>query len=102
MVRMKPRRSTGHLNHRRWRRLRDQTVREEPYCRLRLPGCTLVSTTGDHIIPVNHRPDLKFDRRNTRGSCRSCNQKRSNLPLSVVRDALGRSRPPAKALEFFA
>lgn len=100
--RIKPR-SSGQLNHRRWRRLRDQVVREEPVCRLRLPGiCTLASTTGDHIIAVSHRPDLKFVRRNVRGSCRACNQYRGNRPLSEVRAELTRSAPPAKALEFFA
>lgn len=94
-------RSVGQLNHRRWRNLRDQVVREEPMCTLRLPGCTLVSTTGDHIKPVSLRPDLKFDRANVRGSCRSCNGKRGNQPLGVVRARLTRSTPPAKALEFF-
>lgn len=98
---MKPRRQ-GQLNHRRWRRLRDQVVREEPMCRLRIPGvCTFVSTTGDHIIPVSFRPDLKFERSNVRGSCRPCNAKRKNRPLALVAAQAGRSHPPAKALGFF-
>lgn len=99
--RIKPR-TQGRLNHRRWRTLRDQVVREEPVCRLRLRGiCTLKSTTGDHIIPVSLRPDKRFDRSNVRGSCAPCNQYRSNRPLSVVRAELERAHPTAKALEFF-
>lgn len=94
-------RPQGKLNHRAWRRLRDQVVREEPLCRLRLPGCTLVSTTGDHIIPVSFRPDLRFVRSNVRGSCRTCNGNRSNQPLEAVRARMTRSHPPAKALGFF-
>ena len=97
---IKPR-SSGQLNHRRWRNLRDRVVREEPYCTLRLPGCTLVSTTGDHIIPVSMRPDLKFDRANVRGSCWSCNNRRGNEPLGVVRARLSRRTVPAPALGFF-
>jgi 5-methylcytosine-specific restriction endonuclease McrA len=101
---MKPprRRSTGQLNHRRWRRLRDQVVREEPICRLRIPGvCTLVSTTGDHILPVRYRPDLKFERRNVQGSCRACNHKKgAKTPAQVAE--MRRHRPRAKALDFFS
>lgn len=98
---MKPRRSTGQLNHRRWRRLRDQVVREEPVCRLRLPGCTIISTTGDHIMPVKYRPDLKFERGNVQGACTSCNHKKgAKSPRQVAE--IRRHRPRAKALGFFA
>lgn len=98
----KKRRSSGQLNHRRWRRLRDQVVREEPLCQLRLPGiCTIRSQTGDHIYPVSVRPDLKFDRGNVRGACHACNRYRKNKPLGVVKAALTPKHPPAKALNFF-
>lgn len=98
---IKPR-STGQLNHRRWRNLRDRVVREEPICRLRLKGiCTIKSTTGDHIVPVSLRPDLRFVRRNVRGACAPCNQYRSNRPLSEVRAELEARHPTAQALEFF-
>lgn len=97
----KKRRSTGQLNHRAWRRLRDQVVREEPLCQLRLEGCTIWSQTGDHIFPVRYRPDLKFVRSNVRGACHHCNRRRGVLPLAVAAAADRQKHPPAKALEFF-
>ncbi len=36
-----------------WRRLRAEVIKAEPSCWLRLPGCTHISTTADHIIPVS-------------------------------------------------
>jgi len=77
-----------------WRKLRDQVVREEPLCRLRLVGCTNLSQTADHIITVHDRPDLAMVRGNLRGSCHHCNYKR-NKHAVVVPIA-------SKALEFFA
>lgn len=69
-----------------WRRLRDQVVREEPLCQLRLPGiCTSVSTTADHIVPVTERPELTLERSNLRGACGPCNHARRNLPDSALR-----------------
>lgn len=108
--RVPPRRrqaSGGQLTSRRWRRLRDQVVAEEPVCRLQLGCCTLRSTTADHIIPVKFRPDLKFVRQNLRGSCGPCNRRRGSRPLAEVRAAelkTGANRAPAKppaALAFF-
>lgn len=86
-------------NTRAWRTLRDQVVREEPTCRLRIVGiCTLVSTTADHIVPVTERPDLAMQRTNLRGSCRPCNRARGHLPAEAfVTDT---DQPPA-ALEIF-
>lgn len=68
-----------------WRKLRDQVVREEPVCWLRLEGCTITSTTGDHIIPVADRPDLALVRTNVRGACAGCNERRNSLPVSALR-----------------
>ena len=59
-----------------WTRLRNRVIREEPWCRLRLPGCTGVSTTADHIKPKKHYPQFAMERWNLRGSCRSCNMLR--------------------------
>ncbi len=71
-----------------WRRLRDRVVREEPVCRLQLPGvCTYWSTTADHIVPVAQRPDLALVRSNCRGACSACNWKRGATP-DVDADAL--------------
>lgn len=96
----------GQLTSYRWQKLRLRVIQEEPLCRLRLSCCTLWSTTADHIIPVSHRPDLKYVRQNLRGSCQPCNLRRKARPLSEVRaeDALLRKPapvPPA-ALEFFS
>jgi 5-methylcytosine-specific restriction endonuclease McrA len=109
------------MNHRRiwgthaWRTLSKQTVREEPSCWLHLPGCTLRSTTADHIIPIVDRPDLALTRANVRGACRSCNSLRRDTPLHrlaalransmsreqavlTLRNQQARSRPPALAI----
>ncbi len=61
---------------RRYRKVRDQVVREEPICWLQFPGCTTRSTTADHVIPFAERPDLAMVRSNLRGACASCNRKR--------------------------
>ena len=80
-------------NTRAWRALVAIVVREEPTCWLRLEGCTIVSTTGDHVIPVTERPDLALVRANVHGACGSCNYKRGNLavtdlaPTDAVRPA---------------
>lgn len=56
-----------------WRLLRKQVVNEEPVCTVRLPGCTHVSTTADHIETIVNRPDLALTRSNLRGACLHCN-----------------------------
>ena len=63
---------------RRWRELAAQVRREEPVCWLRLPGCTGVSTTANHIIPAAVRPELAHTRSNLRGACRNCNSRRKD------------------------
>ena len=79
-----------------WRKLRDQVVREEPLCWLRLPGCTTFSKTADHVLTVKDRPDLAMVRANLRGACVPCNLKRSDKTIGqlAVHD-------DAEALEFF-
>ncbi len=64
---------------REWRRLRDQVVSEEPYCKLRITGvCTGRSQTADHIVTVKARPDLALVRTNLRGACHPCNRRRGS------------------------
>lgn len=53
-------------------------------CLLRLPGCTTIATTADHIIPKSQRPDLAHDVANGRPACRRCNSRRKTTPLSFV------------------
>lgn len=69
-----------------WRKLRDQVVREEPVCRLRITGvCTGASTTAAHIRPVATHPELTMVRANLRGSCDACNQATGTMPLESIR-----------------
>jgi hypothetical protein len=69
---------------RRWRAISRTTVHAHPICHLRLPGCTVRSTTADHIIPASLRPDLFFEPSNTKGACRNCNDLRRNVPMSEL------------------
>lgn len=69
-----------------WRRIIAYVIeRDGGLCQLRLAGCTLYATTGDHIIPVKYRPDLELDPGNVRASCQRCNLKRGTreLPAAV-------------------
>ena len=71
-------------NSRAWRKLRDQVVREEPRCWLRIPGvCRGVSETADHVATVKDRPDLIMTRANLRGACGPCNRKRRDRPAEM-------------------
>lgn len=49
-------------------------------CWLKLPGCTGVATTKDHIIPYSAGGTDQLD--NLRPACRPCNSKRRNLTVS--------------------
>lgn len=66
-------RMTDPRGTRAWRKLRAQVVAEEPTCQVRGPRCTGLSTTADHIIEVDLRPDLALERGNLRGACGPCN-----------------------------
>lgn len=82
-----------------WRKLAKQVALEEPTCWLRFEGCTIRSTTGDHVIPVVDRPDLALERSNVKGACSSCNYKRGNLPIDALR--LEGTEPERPALSVF-
>lgn len=72
-------------------------LREEPTCRLRLPGiCTTVATTGGHIKPVETHPELALVRSNVRGECWPCNRAKGTLPDELLRLDVGQGdTPPA-------
>jgi 5-methylcytosine-specific restriction endonuclease McrA len=89
------------IHHRQWRKLRDRVVREEPNCWLRLDGCTVVSTTADHVIPRSHRPDLCMVRLNLRGACENCNLRRGNKTMAELRATMERAKAGPPALRFF-
>lgn len=67
-----------------WKVLAKQVINEEPLCYLRLMGCSVVSTTADHVIPVKARPDLTMERANLRGACAHCNNVKGARPLDAV------------------
>lgn len=79
-----------------WQRLAKQVCTEEPICWLRLDGCTVRSTTGDHIIPASSRPDLALIRSNVRGACQHCNNKRGHLPAELAREMYGNATTPTE------
>lgn len=97
-----------------WQKLSAQVITQEPTCWLQLPGCTIRSTTADHIIGVPQAPHLALDRRNLHGACRRCNTARGNTPIEELpalrarmlnrrRNLAGtfRANPAANALRFF-
>ena len=86
-----------------WRRLRDRVLREEPVCRVHLEGCTIVSTTVNHIVPKAIAPELVMVRSNCQGACKPCNLKLGKKSRAqVARKSVGSSRQqPARALAFF-
>lgn len=51
-------------------------------CWLKLPGCKLVATTKDHVLPVDHGGTDAME--NLRPACGSCNSKRRNLAISGI------------------
>jgi 5-methylcytosine-specific restriction endonuclease McrA len=94
------------LGSRRWRNLVAQVVKEEPMCRLQIPGvCTRWSQTANHRLPRSRYPHLTFVRSNLEGACCACNMALGNRSLQRVRAekaaALRHRRQPPAALEFF-
>lgn len=77
-----------------WRKLRDEVVGDEPLCWLRLAGCTIASTTADHVTPFKQRPDLAMVRQNLRGACHHCNSSRQDRDV-------GPRVSTAEALDWF-
>jgi 5-methylcytosine-specific restriction endonuclease McrA len=57
-----------------YRRNRLIAIAREPECHWRLPGCTLKSTTADHLRSVAKGGGNELE--NLVGSCSSCNQRR--------------------------
>lgn len=56
-----------------WREMRLRVLARDPYCQIRGPRCTGLSTTADHIIPLSVAPHLAHDLTNLRGACGPCN-----------------------------
>jgi hypothetical protein len=92
-----------------WTRLVKQVVTEEPWCWLRLPGCTGRSQTADHVLLRKHRPDLTDKRWNLRGACHWCNRHRKDTPVwelpklrkQMEAQLMRRVSRSVRALQFF-
>lgn len=81
-------------NTRRYQTLRLVVLEQEPWCWLRLAGCTGRSTTADHVVTVAEcirigRPDLIVARENMRGACGPCNFSRKDQPIDAIRHLIG-------------
>jgi 5-methylcytosine-specific restriction endonuclease McrA len=63
-------------------------IAREPTCHWRLPGCTQISTTADHVLGLSKGGDHALP--NLVGSCRSCNEKRGGAEGRARRKAQGR------------
>jgi 5-methylcytosine-specific restriction endonuclease McrA len=66
----------------RWRQLSKQVRDAQPFCQLRLPGCSVVTEVADHVRPHRGDPLLAFAPSNVVAACRHCNSvKGQRLPL---------------------
>ena len=68
-------------NSARWVRLSRAFRAEHPLCAnaaANVPGCTLVATEVDHVVP--HRGDVQrfFDVSNLQGLCRTCHSRKTH------------------------
>ena len=58
-----------------WQRRRQRVIaRDGGVCQLRLPGCTNVATTADHVL--SPRDGGSDEEANLRASCQTCNETR--------------------------
>ena len=66
---------------REWRLLRAHVLREEPFCRL----CGSPATVVDHLEHGPQWRDKFFERRNLRGLCKPCHDRRSARDRHLMR-----------------
>jgi 5-methylcytosine-specific restriction endonuclease McrA len=57
-----------------YRTNRTLAMGREPTCHWRLPGCTLKSTTADHLVAVSRGGSNRAE--NLVGACENCNRRR--------------------------
>ena len=64
-------------------RLRPLVLERDGYrCRLRLPGCTVVASTADHVVPRSAGGRSTMG--NLRAACGHCNSSRGARPLEAI------------------
>jgi 5-methylcytosine-specific restriction endonuclease McrA len=77
-----------------WRRIREQVLARDPYCMIRGPRCTRISTTVDHIVPLSVDPSLAHELSNLRGACAACNYRGGARITNARRQRLPAPRAP--------
>jgi 5-methylcytosine-specific restriction endonuclease McrA len=85
MARVRPEyyRPPTSIHTRAWRKIRLTVLARDHYtCQLGYPGCTVIATHADHILPLrfggtNHLANL-------RAACRSCNLRRGDGTKQVA------------------
>lgn len=70
-------------------------------CWLKLPGCTGLATTADHVISRRDRPDLKYLVANGRPACKPCNSRRQATPVHKLSTLRGVPAATIDASAFF-
>lgn len=58
--------------------LREDFLKQNPYCQLRLQGCTYIADTIEHRMGKSHK-ELYLDSSKWFASCLNCNQQIENL-----------------------
>ena len=67
----------------RWRKLREQVLRDEPLCHYcEAKGIHTLATTVDHVVPVARGGDF-WERENLCGACLSCNSSKADTPVEL-------------------
>ncbi len=76
---------------RRSRELRLRVLAAWPECYLGLPGCTVVSTEDDHVVPLAFGGSDEFD--NHAGVCQPCHKRKTQGESLAGRRARGHRSP---------
>ena len=70
----------GFYNDRKWQKIRDYVITNEPLCRSCLErGKVVPAKDVDHIIDVDDDPSLAYDIDNLCPLCKTCHQIKRNL-----------------------
>jgi 5-methylcytosine-specific restriction protein A len=60
-----------------WRRVRDDVLRDEPFCRACGPNVISLAVEVDHVTPLAHG-GARLDRANLQPLCRECHQSKTS------------------------
>lgn len=76
------------------RTLRARVLKLHPVCYLKFPGCTVVSTEDDHVIPLSQGGSDHID--NHRGACAPCHRIKTQTEAAAGRAKRGTTRRPTE------